>query len=511
MKRRALALTPTLAALLALLALLALAALAACDGPPDDPRADELAAVLAQNDEPLLRARRALVAGKYARMASSPYAFLRGSLPLYRHDARAGTSGIAVSRFALDVPLVPSIGDPHLENFGALRASDGTLALEANDFDAADRAPYLWDVRRLVTAMAVAALVANDDDPVARAATAAEAGAIARATALGYRSAIERAATGAAAARFTRASEGADNPVLRDVFSRSDRDELARRELGTLTTLDGGVRRLRRGPVDPTDLQNVFLELPRGAYAALPAAIERWRASLAVPIPASEVVLLDAVRELGSGVSSWPRVRVVLLVRGPSDDPADDRLLELKELSDSGIAGLYPPGVHHDDVGLRVLETSRAAWGRPDAEPRWGVTSWLGLPCQVRAETEGQKNLRVSRLVGARGTAPALMGVGSVLGGLVARVHTTGPEGGAAARAIYARLASDPEGFVAEQVEVSLAYAVQTVADYTRFRGALARLGYALGLPFDPADAARPDFAALLGVPPPPPPLVPAP
>ncbi len=45
MKRRALALTPTLAALLALLAL---AALAACDGTPDDPRADELAAVLAR-------------------------------------------------------------------------------------------------------------------------------------------------------------------------------------------------------------------------------------------------------------------------------------------------------------------------------------------------------------------------------------------------------------------------------------------------------------------------------
>ena len=218
-------------------------------------------------------------------------------------------------------------------------------------------------------------------------------------------------------------------------------------------------------------------------------------------------MLLDAVRELGSGVSSWPRVRVVLLVRGPTDDPADDRLLELKELADSGIAGLYPPGVHHDDVGMRILETSRAAWARPDAEPRWGVTDWLGLRCQVRAETEGQKNLRISRLVGQRGSAAALAGVGSVLGGIVARVHTSGPDGVENARAIYARLVGDPEGFVAEQVDASLAYAVQTVADHARFRAALGRRGYALGLPFDPADAARPDFAALLGAPPPPPSL----
>ncbi len=489
----------------------AIAVLGACDGAPDDPRADELAAVLAQADEPLLRGRRALMAGKYARMASTPYSFLRGSLPLYRHDARAGTSAISVSRFALDLPLVPSIGDPHFENFGALRASDGTLGLEPNDFDAADRAPYLWDLRRLVSGMALAARVSNDDDPAARAATAAQARAVAVATALGYRTAIERAASGAPGQRFTSTSAGADNPILSDVFSRSDRDELLRRELATLTTLTGTTRRLVRGGVDPGDPENLFLDLPAAAYAALPAALERWRASLVVPIPASDLVLLDAVRELGTGVSSWPRVRLVLLVRGPTDDPGDDRLLELKELADSGIAGLYPPGVHHDNVGLRILETSRAAWARPDAEPRWGVTQWLGLRCQVRAETEGQKNLRTSRLVGARGTAAALAGAGSVLGGIVARVHTAGPDGASNARAVYARIALDPEGFVEEQVEVSLGYAALTLGDHARFRGALARFGYALGMPFDPADAARPDFAALLGTPPPPPPLEPAP
>ena len=54
-------------------------------------------------------------------------------------------------------------------------------------------------------------------------------------------------------------------------------------------------------------------------------------------------------------------------------------LLELKELADSGIAGLYPPGVHHDDVGLRITETSREAWARPDAAPLVGDDASGGL------------------------------------------------------------------------------------------------------------------------------------
>jgi len=483
----------------------------ACADPPLDPREDEVTAVLAQADEPLIRGRRALTAGKYARMASSPLDFMRGALPLYRHDARAGTSQVSVSRFALDVPLVPSIGDPHFENFGALRAPDGTLGLEPNDFDAADRAPYLWDVRRLAASMALAALVANPDDAAARTRASEQARAIARATVLGYRSAIERAGTGAPPERVTVTSAGADNPLLRDVFGRSERDEAARRELTTLTTLHGTSRRLLRGGIDPADAQSVFADLPAAAYAGLPAAIEAWRQTLVVPVPAEELVLLDAVRELGSGVSSWPRVRVVLLVRGPTDESADDRLLELKEIADSGIAGLYPPGVHHDNVGLRILETSRSSWARPDAEPRWGVTTWIGMRCQIRSETEGQKNVRLSRMTGARGTPEALAAMGGVLGGIVGRVHTSGKDGLTNAQAVYARIAQDPEGFLEEQSDAALSGAQQMIADQLRFRHALGRFGLGLGIPFDAADAPRADFAAVLGVPPPPPAFDPLP
>src|SRR5262249_35398395 len=155
--------------------------------------------------------------------------------------------------------------------------------------------------------------------------------------------------------------------------------------------------------------------------------------------------LLDAVREFGSGVASWPRLRAILLVRGPTDDPADDVLLELKEVGDSGIAGLYPPGVYHDSVGQRVVHSARGAWARADAEPLWGWTDLLGFPCQIRRESEGQKNVRVARMAGGEGTPEAIAALATTLGTLVARVHASGPAGIDNARAIYKRIASSPE------------------------------------------------------------------
>jgi hypothetical protein len=52
-------------------------ALVGCAEPAADDRSGTIASVLARADEPLIRARPALAAGRYARMASSPYDFYR--------------------------------------------------------------------------------------------------------------------------------------------------------------------------------------------------------------------------------------------------------------------------------------------------------------------------------------------------------------------------------------------------------------------------------------------------
>jgi uncharacterized protein (DUF2252 family) len=463
---------------------------AACADAPDDAREAEVVSILARADEATIRARPALSVGKYATMAGGAFEYYRGSLPVYRSDWRSAK--IAPSRFALDAPLVPSLGDAHPENFGTMRASDGSVALEPNDFDSADRAPYLWDVRRLASGMALAAHLAQLDEPSARN--------VGRAVAEGYSEAIRAAATGTAPGRIT---DGGGNAYLEDLFRRSNRDLLARAEHATLTVMDGSTRRLRRGVLDPTKPDNVYLDLPDAANNVLPATLASYRETLVGPPAPEFFTVLDAVRELGSGVASYAKVRVIVLVRGPTDDAGDDVVLELKELVDSSVAGFYPPGVAFDDVATRVRESSRAAWARPDADPLWGTSTFVGLPCQIKTEAEGFKTIRVAKMTGALGTVDVLADLGHRLGALIARVHAVSvPDTGSAAGAVAAIISQDPKGFADEQADVASAYAAQVVGDLSRFQDARVRFGSLLGVPVSEADAPSPDLAALFGVPP---------
>jgi uncharacterized protein (DUF2252 family) len=485
-----------------LLGFVAFALLSGCGDGAADPRAAEIAGVLSRADEPLIRSRPALVAGKYARMASDPYSFYRGNVPIYRHDWDRGAFGLTAGSAAFGgAPELLAVGDPHPENFGVLVARDGSLALEPNDFDSADRANPLWDLRRLTTGMSLAAHLSNSDDPAARIAAVAASRATARAAAEAYAQEIAVIAKGGARLRL---GDPGQEPVLVDAFKRSRRDTDNRRELVDLTEIVGGKRRLRRGVLSPDDTQNIFADLPASPYAALPAAIMAYRATLISPPPALDFTLLDAVRELGSGVASWPRVRGVLLVRGATDDPSDDLLLEIKELADAALPVLPPPSVGFDDVDTRVLATSRAAWAIPDAAPLWGTTSWVGLPCQIRLESSGQKTIRVSRLTGDLGTPEALSGLARELGRLLARAHGSPLlPGETPASRVAAVIGADAAAFADEQADTAERYAAQVLLDHALFVSALADLGPRLGVPADATDTPSPDLAALFGTPPP--------
>ena len=170
----------------------------------------------------------------------------------------------------------------------------------------------------------------------------------------------------------------------------------------------------------------------------------------------------------------------------------------MKESADPNIGGLVPPGVYADSLGERVVRAGRAQWARLDAEPRWGWTTWLGLPCQVRLETEGQKGVSVDRFEEDEGTPEALRDFGVVLGSIVARAHAS------EAKAIADVIARDRDGWVAEQTQVGRVYAALVMEDYRRFVHSLHRTdGLRLGIPFDPADTPPPDLASVFGNPPP--------
>ena len=486
-------------------ALLLLAGIPGCTDGLSDARETEIANVLEQADEPFLLSRPVLVAGKYSLMSdpTTPISFFRGTLPLYLHDFQEGKGGLVASAYALSTPLVPCIGDPHPENFGTLQGPDGKVSIELDDFDTADRAPYLLDVRRFVTGMALAAYFSNTGDAAAHESAIAAAYDIAHAGAAGYAEGIQSAAMGRPTPRVLAPTGNAylDNLLAKAAAGAANRDELT---TDTVRTATG--RMLVRGVLDSDDPQNVWDNLPDFAMADLQATIDAYRTTLVDPPPASYFTVLDAVRELGAGVASWPKVRGIILLQGASTDPSSNVLVEIKELTDSGIAGLYPPGVYTDNVPQRDIALSRAAWAIPNADPLWGAGTWEGLPVQLRSESAANRGVKVDDLTGEYGTVAVLTGLAHQLGLILSRLHSAVLEDQpSAAQAIWAAISVDLDGFEDEQATIGVAYARQSMSDFPLFQSALQTLGMSLGAPLDPADAPSPDFAALLGVPPAPP------
>jgi len=89
-----------------------------------------------------------LVPLRTARMAQSPFAFLRGAAPVMASDlSRAPRSGIDV---VID-------GDAHISNFGLFGTPQRDVVLDLNDFDEVTIGPWEWDLKRLVASLNVAA------------------------------------------------------------------------------------------------------------------------------------------------------------------------------------------------------------------------------------------------------------------------------------------------------------------------------------------------------------------
>ena len=90
------------------------------------------------------------LARKHERMAESSFVFLRGTF--YRWIQLWPT----VCRSLADAPLVLSVGDLHVENFGTWRDAEGRLVWGVNDVDEACELPYTQDLVRLATSAMLA-------------------------------------------------------------------------------------------------------------------------------------------------------------------------------------------------------------------------------------------------------------------------------------------------------------------------------------------------------------------
>ncbi len=86
-----------------------------------------------------------LVPIRYARMLTSPFAFLRGGAAIMAADLAAGPKPTGI--------IVQACGDMHVANFGVFASAERNLVFGINDFDETLPGPWEWDLKRLVASI----------------------------------------------------------------------------------------------------------------------------------------------------------------------------------------------------------------------------------------------------------------------------------------------------------------------------------------------------------------------
>lgn len=436
--------------------LLALAA-GCADALPSE-RAQRLIDVLAEDNYVWARRDPELVAKKLAKMQRDPYEWLRGTASVYWRDLtelgeRPATAfGDEASSRAL------LVGDPHPENVGTFRASDGTMIIDWNDLDAAGYGPFTADVRRL----AVGLIIAADSDDTAFTDELAA-----------------RAVRGYAAqlARSPMTIRSGMHPLLDKELTKAKTRGDVRFAVDELAPVTAGVRYVAFSDLEPVAEDGVYEDTvrPVGAEAAawIDAAIAQWAARRGEPA----VVKLRA-RRIGAGVASYAALRYNVVLEGPTTALDDDQVIELKEERD----GLVLRGVPELQVGewaspaSRVVDAQRRLQSRGDADPRLGAADLGGLSLKIRDREAYQRGLDHADLAAlAAGSAQKRAQLGDLaelLGALLASAHGNAQtlDGLRGAAVIAPLLAGREDAFVAELVASARAEAAQVIADHAALR-----------------------------------------
>ncbi|GAB2838301.1 DUF2252 domain-containing protein [Actinocorallia aurea] len=116
-------------------------------------RRTRLVDVLVEAFAPLMERSPAEFRRRFRKMASDPFAFYRGSAPIFYADIVGDDDPWADERTS----RVWIQGDLHAQNFGTYMSDDGVFTFDVNDFDEAYIGAFTWDVKRFVASLALLA------------------------------------------------------------------------------------------------------------------------------------------------------------------------------------------------------------------------------------------------------------------------------------------------------------------------------------------------------------------
>ena len=463
---------------------LATLGLLACAAPStDDPRTAWLRGTLLADNRSVILRFPDDAQGKFAKMAATPYTFMRGTAAQAARDVIEPGPYQRTSRYSSAAANRRAIlGDAHLENVGSYRAGGRRLLVDFNDFDGATFGPYYLDVWRLCTSIGVAFHDAPEETRRLWMTAVAEA----------YAEAITALARGDAPQIID--AENSVSVVFDDLLDRARDDGDTAEKLNTYTRIVDDRRVMRFGEIEPPGrgfVGDVVWQVGPAEKQAITVALATWRSSLIDPsvVPPGIVQVKGVSRRLGAGVSSYPLPRYYVLLEGPTAETDDDWLLELKEAGDPlPLPGLIQyPWPRHATNAARVIDLQRRLQAYVDDDPLLGEAQLSPQTFRVRRREGYQKNISVRRMrqrrAEGRWTDADLTATFAAMGALLARAHggARGADGETGAASISAAIETDITGFVNESVAFAITYAPAVLADHARFKAMRAQdplLGY---------------------------------
>ena len=317
----------------------------------DDERQSHIVDVLVDAFEDLIERDPRAFRGKFRKMAADPFAFYRGSAPLFYSDLDR-----------LDDPWVDDAtsrvwiqGDLHAENYGTYMDSAGVLVFDVNDFDEAYLGHYTWDLQRMAASLALLGFrKALSDDSIAR---------LIEEYARAYLETVRLFATSEVDREFRLTLDNTEG-ILHDVL------EVARMEtriqlLERVTIIAGGDRRLATGPG--------VRELEDDERQAVCAAYERYLDTIpeAKRQQSISYAVKDVVGRSGFGIGSAGLRAYNLLVEGRTQALENDVVLSMKQaqtpavsrvVRDERIRSYFEHEGHRTAVSQGALQAHADPW-----------------------------------------------------------------------------------------------------------------------------------------------------
>ncbi|MQY15436.1 hypothetical protein SRB5_56180 [Streptomyces sp. RB5] len=382
---------------------------------------------------------------RYARMAASPLAFLRGSAAVMAADLAARP------HTGLTVQLC---GDAHLLNFGLYASPERALLFDVNDFDETHPGPFEWDVERLAASVAVAARDRGlDETRTRRAVTAAVAA---------YRTNLRRLAElGELAVWYERMDTADLLPLIgrRDRFRVEASLARARRRtnlqaLGKLTEKVDGRHWIVRDPPYVEPLGNFDQSAIRKVFADYRATLPEERRTLL-----DRFRVVDVARKVVGVGSVGTRCFIALLEGRDAGDPL---LLQMKEAGPSVLAAHLGPGPHAHG-GQRVVAGQRLLQAASDI-----FLGWVSGPQGRHYYWRQLRDMKGSADVGSM-SAGQLRRYAAFCGTALSRAHARTGD-----RIAIAAYLGPGASFDRAVTEFALRYADRTAEDHAALREAMA-------------------------------------